>query len=229
VRRGVARRSLAGAVEEMTPLIHAVLDAFGALARAAGGAPEQARPFDRRRNGFMAASGAAVVVLEEAAAARARGASLLARMRGWGSAFDPTAPQAGWGRGEEGLARALRRTLARSGLTPGDVDLIVSGASGAVAGDRLEARVLRGAWDGVPLPPVVAPKAVTGEYAGGHLAAAVLAATGRPFGATPGFAEPDPECGVVPHDGAPLPPPRRVLASSLAAGGAAAWVILERP
>ena len=97
-----------------------------------------------------------------------------------------------------------------------------------MAGDRLEAGVLRAAWDGAPLPPVVAPKAVTGEYAGGHLAAAVLAAAGRPFGATAGFAEPDPECGVVPHDGAPLPPPRRVLAASLAAGGAAAWVILER-
>ena len=229
VRRGVAARSLAGAVEEMTPLVHALLDGFGALARATDDEPEAARPFDRRRDGFMAASGAAVVVLEEEAAARGRGAPVLARVRGWGSAFDPTAPRAGWGRGEEGLARALRRTLARSGLTPADVDLIVSGASGAVAGDRLEAALLRGAWDGAPLPPVVAPKAVTGEYAGGHLAAAVLAAAGRPFGATPGFAEPDPACGVVPHDGALLPPPRRVLATSLAAGGAAAWVILERP
>ena len=228
VRRGAAERSLAGAAEEITPLLHAILDRFGALARARGGSGEAARPLDRRRDGFVAASGAAVAVLEDEAAARERGARVLARLRAWGGAFDPSAPRAGWGRGEETLGRALRRLLERAGLTPDDVDLIVSGASGAVAGDRLEARVLRVAWGGRPLPPVLAPKGVTGEYAGGHLAAALLAAAGRPFGPTAGFAEPDPDCGVVPHDGSPLPSPRRVLASSLAAGGAAAWVILER-
>lgn len=237
VYRGAARRALVGAVEEITPLIHAVLDGFGALATATpaasdsndADAAEAARPFDRRRNGFVAASGAAVAMLEGEAAARARGAPILARVRGWGSAFDPSASPAGWGRGEERLAAALVRTLERAGLTAADVDLVVSGASGSVGGDRLEARTLRAAWAGRPLPPVAAPKAVTGEYAGGHLAAAVLAAAGRPLGPTPGFAAPDPACGVTPHDGSPLPPPRCVLATALAAGGAAAWVILERP
>ena len=108
------------------------------------------------------------------------------------------------------------------------MDLIVSGASGSRAGDRLEAQVLRAAWGDAPLPPVVVPKAVTGEYGGGHLGAAVLAAAGSPLGPTPGFVEIDPELGIVPHDGSPLPPPAVVLATSLAAGGAAAWVVLRR-
>jgi 3-oxoacyl-(acyl-carrier-protein) synthase len=124
--------------------------------------------------------------------------------------------------------------LARAGAaqgSPGAVDRIASGAAGSRAGDRLEARVLRAAWGEAPLPPVLAPKGVTGEYGGGFLAAAVLAAAGLPGaadGPAAGFAEPDPELGVSPHDGSPLPPPRLLLASSLAAGGAASWLLLER-
>jgi 3-oxoacyl-[acyl-carrier-protein] synthase II len=208
----------------MTPLLHAILDRFGALAH---GEPEEARPFDRGRNGFLAGEGAAVLVLEDEDLAQSRGARPLARVLGWGSAFDATAPPWGWGEGAEVLARALRRTLERAGVDA--VELIVSGASGAVAGDRLEARTLQAAWEGVPLPPVVAPKAVTGEYGGGHLAASVLAASGARLGPAAGFAERDPELRIVPHDGSPLSPPKTVLVSSLAAGGAAAWLVLGGP
>ncbi|HEV7514981.1 MAG TPA: ketosynthase chain-length factor, partial [Thermoanaerobaculia bacterium] len=118
--------------------------------------------------------------------------------------------------------------LARAGLEPGDIDLVVSGASGSRTGDRLEALTLRAAWGERPLPPIVVPKAVTGEYGGGFLAAAVLAAGGAPFGPTPGFAEADPELGIVPHAGGPLPAPARVLVSTVAAGGAAAWLVFGR-
>lgn len=232
IRAGRAERAVAGAVEEMTPLLHAVLDRFGALARPLAGeegAGEVPRPFDRRRDGLLAAEGATVLLLEREEAALARSAPPLARLIGWGSAFDPTAGAAGWGRGEASLACSLRRVLGRSGLTPEDVDLVVSGASGSRSGDRLEAAALRAAWGSSPLPPVLAPKAVTGEYGGSYLAAALLALRGATFGPLAGFAEPDPELGVAPHGGSPLPPPRIVLVTGLAAGGAAAWLILGRP
>jgi hypothetical protein len=67
-----------------------------------------------------------------------------------------------------------------------------------------------------------------GEFGGGILGAAVLAATGSPLGPTAGFGEPDPELGVVPHDGSAIAPPSTILVTSLAAGGAAAWVVLGR-
>jgi 3-oxoacyl-[acyl-carrier-protein] synthase II len=270
VAAGRAERALVGAVDEMSPLLHAVLDRFGALARGRRGRPEPARgghgcggevgrPFDRRRDGVMAADGATVLLLESAAAAAHHGRAPLARVRGWGSAFDPSAPPTGWGGGDgEVLGRALRRLLLRCGAAPqasdgpgasggsgssggsggsgaigaaGAIDRIVSGASGSRAGDRLEARVLRAAWGAAALPPVLAPKGVTGEYGGGFLAAAVLAAAVAGVAAAPtaGFGEPDPALGLSPHDGGPLPPPRALLASSLAAGGAAAWVILGPP
>ncbi len=229
IAAGRAGRVLAGAVDEMTPLLHALLDRFGALARAgAEGGEELARPFDRRRNGFLAGEGGTVAVLESAAGLAARGGRALARVLAWGSAFDPTAPPSGWGRGHQALARGLRRTLERAGVEPAGIDLVVSGAAGTVDGDRLEAEVLRAVWAGAPLPPVAAPKAVTGEFGGGHLAAAVLAAAGHPLAPTPGCDEPDPELGIPPLDGSLLPAPSVVLATSLAAGGAAAWVVLGR-
>ena len=206
------------------------------------GCDEVGRPFDRRRAGVVAADGATVLLLETAEAASRGGREPLARVLGWGSAFDPSAPPTGWGGGAEMLGRALRRALARGRpeggriLTDergdpaaGGIDRIVSGAAGSRGGDRLEAQVLRAAWGGAELPPAVAPKAVTGEYGGGFLAAAVLAAAGAACGPTPGFEEPDPELRVAPHDGSPLAPPGAVLATSLAAGGAAAWLILGRP
>jgi len=228
IAAGRAGRVLAGAVDEMTPLLHALLDRFGALAREGEDGEELARPFGRRRNGFLAGEGGTVVVLESAASLAARGGRALARVLARGSAFDPTAPPSGWGHGHKALARSLRRTLERAGLKPGDVGLVVSGASGAREGDRLEAEVLRAVWEGGPLPPVAAPKAVMGEYGGGHLGAAVLAAAGSSLGPTPGFAEEDPELGITPLDGPLREAPSVVLATSLAAGGAAAWVVLGR-
>jgi 3-oxoacyl-[acyl-carrier-protein] synthase II len=228
VAAGRARRALAGAVDEMTPLLHAILDRFGALARPDADGEEAARPFDRRRTGCLAGEGATMVVLESAQGLKERGGRALARVLGWGGAFDPAAPATGWGSGAGTLARGLLRTLRRAGVAPADVDRIVSGASGSRAGDRLEAGVLREAWGEVPLPPIVAPKSVIGEYGGGLLGAALLAAAGSPCGPTAGFAEADPELGVVPHDGSPLPPPETVLVTGLAAGGAAAWLVLGR-
>lgn len=230
VASGRALRAMVGAVDEMTPLLHSLLDRFGALVRPSAAGGEIARPFDRRRAGFVAAEGATVLVLESAESAAGRGARTLARVLAWGSAFDPTAPQVGWGTGHAALGRSLRRGLERAGFGLAGVDRIVSGASGSRAGDRLEALTLRTAWDARPLPPVLAPKGLLGEYGGGFLGAAVLAAAGCRFGAASGLdTEPDPELGVVPHPGTRLPRPSVVLATSLAAGGAFSWLLLGAP
>src|SRR5688572_30327389 len=137
---------------------------------------------------MLAAEGAVVVVLERADDARARGARVLARIAAGARGFDSTATAYGWGSGGEALGARLAGELARQGMDVASVDRVVSGASGAVAGDRLEAAVLRRAFDG-RVPPLLAPKGVTGEYAGGHLAASVLAAAGACAWVTAGFGE----------------------------------------
>src|SRR5262245_234329 len=80
VREGRVDRALAGAVEEITPLLHALLDRFGALAGPESGRAEMPRPFDRRRDGFLAGEGATVLVLEREDTAQARGARARARI-----------------------------------------------------------------------------------------------------------------------------------------------------
>jgi 3-oxoacyl-(acyl-carrier-protein) synthase len=231
VASGRSEVGMAGGLDELNPLLHAILGRFGALAGGAGprdaSEPAPARPFDRYRDGFLAAEGAAVVVLESEARARRRGVRPLAFLRASIAGFDSQAPVSGWSRCPETLTARLASRLARLGIHPGSIDRIVSGASGSRGADRLDALVLRSLWGETPPPPILAPKGVVGEYAGGHLAAAILAAAGRPFGPTAGFREADPELGITPHDGAELAPPTRLLTSALAAGGAAAWAVLE--
>lgn len=228
VSSGRCDRVIVGSVDEMPPVLHALLDRFDALARPGDAGGEIARPFDRARTGFVAAEGAAVLILEREDLARARGARVRARVRAFASAFDHTAPRIGWGRDHASLSSALSTMLRRAGVATSDLTHIVSGASGAVVGDRLEAKTLKGAWRGTLLPPVLTPKAWVGQYGGGFLAASILAAEGAVFGPTPGFTSEDPEIGVRPHGGGALPSTALSLITALASGGAAAWLILEQ-
>jgi 3-oxoacyl-(acyl-carrier-protein) synthase len=118
--------------------------------------------------------------------------------------------------------------LARAGVEPTRIGRIVSGASGSIGGDRLEAHTLRQVWNEANPPPILAPKRLVGEYGGGFLAAALLAASSDDFGAPAGEVEPDPELALTPHPGGTLPPAELTLVTSLASGGAASWLLLER-
>ena len=227
IMSGKAPVALVGAVDEVNPLLHSILDRFGALAKPDINGIEMARPFDMRRSGFLAGDGATVIILETEEAARKRGVKPHVRVKMTGGAFDPTAPRTGWSRDPRQLSGTMAHSLSTQTVNLTDVDRLVTGGCGVGPGDRLEALVLRSLFGDATLPPVLAPKGVTGESGGGFLAAAVLAAAGYPFGPTPGFSTEDPELGVIPHDGRALPDPRALLATSFAAGGAAAWAILE--
>ena len=225
IRSGRARRALAGSHDEMTPLLHASLDRLGALSRT-----ERAVPFGLGRDGVLASEGATAILLERRDDAQAAGKPILARLAGSGSAFDASTPRAGWGSGAGHVAEAIRATMARAGCRPDTVGLVVSGASGARGGDRLEAAILRSLWPGEEAPPCVAPKAVVGEWGGGLLAAtaALLA------GATPARAHDALDPAVAPFfrerervAASPRTAPH-VLVTSLAAGGGAAWLLLDR-
>lgn len=240
IRTGRSERMFAGAVDEATAFLQALLDRLGVAARGSGGAPPVARPFDRARNGTVLAEGATVLLIEEERAARARGGPILGRIIAGGEAFDPTADRCRWGTGHALLGRALADILSRAGLAPSDIDLVVSGASGSREGDRMEALTLRTAWtaagSGSLLPPVLAPRAVLGELGGGHLAAAVALLGAVPEGRTlarpAGFQDADPDLGVEPFGG-PLPTggegPFRILVQTVSAGGPASWLVLETP
>ena len=226
VVEGRAAAALAGGVEELCPLLHAVLDGYGALA---SGGDEAPRPFDAQRTGFVAGEGAVVAVVERERDAAARGAEPLGRVAFFARGFDPGAPPTSWSADPAPLAARLAAALDEVGWAPETVDVVVTGASGSRPGDRAEARVLSRVWGERALPPLLAPKAVLGEWVGASPVAALAALEGVRFGATPGFARIDPELGVVPYAGSGLVGPRRILVSVLSAGGAGAWLGLERP
>ena len=167
-----------------------------------------------------------VALLELESSAQERRAPVLAQVIAAGSAFDPQSPRSGWSRDPTVLAGSLREFLQKGDCSPVEINRIVSGACGHRGADRLEGRLLSAIWKEKELPPVLAPAATSGAHGGSLLAGAILAACGQTFGPTPGFAEPDPDLGITPHDGRELPSPNRVLLSACAAGGAAGWALL---
>ncbi|MFN3241179.1 MAG: beta-ketoacyl synthase N-terminal-like domain-containing protein [Planctomycetota bacterium] len=219
---GRADVCLAGAIDELKPLSHAILDRFRAVARPRDG-EELPRPFDARRNGYLAGEGGAVLVLEREQHARARGATVLARVRAAARGFDPTAPRTGIGQGHRELAALLRDRIGDGLLA--ETDTVVSAASGAVRGDALEAQVLAAALPHAPR--VLAPKAVTGEFGGGTLAPAILALQGARFAVPVGCNHPDPMLEVRLEAGPAHA--QRLLCSAHGAGGVSAWILFERP
>ena len=125
---------LAGAFEPpQHPVIVAAYRNMGALSKSG-----VMRPFDARRDGFVAGTGGGFVVLESETKARARGARILGFVSGWSLGCDAThmtqmAPSG------ETIARAIETALARAGRSRVDY---VNAHGTATRNDEIEARAL---------------------------------------------------------------------------------------
>jgi len=191
--------------------------------------PTQARPFDRKRDGFLIGEGAAVIRLEREADARARGAPVLARWLGSGTsvdAYNVTAPHPEG----QGAALAMTRALRDAGLAPTDVDYVNAHGTGTPVGDRAEAlAVSRVLGD----TPVSSFKGAVGHCvaAAGAVELALCLAAFRD-GVLPGTVgldevDPDLPANVLTHD---VPRrPRVILSNSFGFGGQNCAVLLGAP
>jgi 3-oxoacyl-[acyl-carrier-protein] synthase II len=105
--------------------------------------PERAsRPFDKGRDGFVIGEGCGVVVLEELQHARARGATILAEICGYGATADAshiTLPAPGG----IGAVRAARRALEKAGMSADQIDHVNAHATSTPEGDKAELQALR--------------------------------------------------------------------------------------
>jgi 3-oxoacyl-[acyl-carrier-protein] synthase II len=126
--------------------------------------PERAsRPFDKARDGFVLGEGAAALVLERAGSARARGATVHARLAGAGATadgYDLVAPHPEG----EGAARAIGAAVRDAGLSPADIGHVNAHATSTPVGDTAEAAAIRGAIGEHAL--VTATKSQTGHLLG---------------------------------------------------------------
>jgi len=144
----------------------------------AGIEPGTAVPFHARRRGFLPGEGAALLALETEASARARGARVLAEIRGHATAFDPSR-----GRDPERSAatieRVVRTALDSAGADPDGVACLSASASGRPAGDRAEAAGVAAALgERAKSLPVTAIKGTLGEALGASGALQAVAALG---------------------------------------------------
>lgn len=161
IRAGRADVLVAGGAEEICFESALGFARAGRLAKPDQERPGCGVPFDARRTGAVLGEGAAFVVLEAEDVARARGARVIGRLRGWASGYDPDALA---GRSPTGdvLAHTIDSALADAGVSR--VDVVSASASGVPDLDLAEASAIAAAL-GTTLP-VTAIKSVTGESLG---------------------------------------------------------------
>src|ERR1700759_4048277 len=124
------------------------------------------RPFDKDRDGFVFGEAGALMLIETEAHAKARGATILARLMGasvTSDGFHMVAPDPNG----ERAGHAMKRAVELAGLTPGDIDHVNAHATGTSVGDVAEGKAINRA-----LGPhggnaaVYAPKAALGHSVG---------------------------------------------------------------
>jgi len=203
IRRGDAKRMLAGGAEGASHYIWSGFDAMRVLCRTHNDAPERAsRPMSASAAGFVAASGAGILMLESLESARQRGVPIRAELvgaavncggqRGGGSM---TAPN------PEGVRRCIRAALAEAGVAPSEIGAI-NGHLTATGADPREIESWAAALDAKPgrLPPITSTKSMIGHALG---AAGAIEAVACVLMLQGGFVHPSINCEDVHPEIAP--------------------------
>lgn len=160
VRSGLCDFALTGGQE--APFSYGLLKAWEAMRVVS---PTVCRPFSRDRNGMILGEGAAMLTIEALDHARARGATPIAEIVGFGMSADAhhiTQPSA------EGAARAVRVALKDAGIGPEQIGYVNAHGTGTAANDSTETRAMH---------------MVFGDHAGKLLISSTKAMHGHTLGA----------------------------------------------
>ncbi|MAQ17247.1 MAG: hypothetical protein CMN30_20935 [Sandaracinus sp.] len=152
LRQGRADAFLVGGGEVVSEPLYRALARLGVVARADG-------------TGVTMGEGAAYLFVEPRAAAEARGATILASLRGYGTAFEPPPSEALLVHASaDAVERASREALAEAGLEPSDVDVVAAATGGIEPIDAAELAGLRAVFGDDAC--IATPKALHGETFG---------------------------------------------------------------
>ncbi len=201
LRTGMIDAALAGAAEStITSTGVAAFDRVGAMSRRNDGYSMTPQPFDKNRDGLVMGEGAAVLVLERETDARARGATILAELAGYGStadAYHVTAPHE-FG---EGGAAAIRMALNSAKANIDEVGYISAHGTGTLMNDQSETRAIKAAFGDLAYKiPVSSTKSMTGHMMGAtgalEMIFCVQAIREGILPPTIHYETPDPECDL---------------------------------
>lgn len=225
IQVGEADIMIAGGTEAtITGMTVAGFAAMKALSERNDSPETASRPFDATRDGFVMGEGAGMLVLEELEHARARGATIIAELAGFGQTADAyhiTAPATGG----EGAVRAMTLALRSAGASADDVDYINAHGTSTPANDLNETLAIKSALGERASSVVVgSTKSMTGHTLGaaGGLEAVISALVCREGRIPPtiNYSNPDPDCDLDYATGGMVERPVRLaLSNSFGFGG----------
>lgn len=130
-----------GSEKGSSPLGIAGFGAMQALSTRNDEPAKASRPFDKDRDGFVLGDGAGVLILESLAHAKARGATILAELVGFGMSEDAghitSPPEDG-----NGAARAMQTAIDDAGIDVSTIGYINAHGTSTPAGDMAESRAI---------------------------------------------------------------------------------------
>jgi 3-oxoacyl-[acyl-carrier-protein] synthase II len=224
-----------GAEGSVDPISVGGFGASRALSTAFNEEPAKAsRPFDAKRDGFVLSEGAAVLVIEKLSHAKARGATPLAILAGYGTSADAYHLTSGSPDGA-GAQTAMRNALKMAKLQPADIDYINAHSTSTEVGDAAEIAGIGTLFEGRGKDlAVTATKSATGHLLGAAGAlAAIISIEAIRHGMVPAtlnLDEPDAAADVfdlVPKVAKPKAL-RHVLANAFGFGGVNAALVFSK-
>ena len=158
------------------------------------------RPFDAGRDGFVLGEGGAVLVLESEEHARARGATILGEITGYGmtgDAYHMTQPD----NDGVGAIGSMRQAVAMSGLQPEQIGYINAHGTSTHFNDKIETKAIREVFGNhAHVLKVSSTKSMIGHLLGGagavEAAVTILALRDGVLPPTINYETPDPECDL---------------------------------
>ncbi len=224
---GRQERVICGGAQEVNWESMCSFDGLGAFSTRVDDPAAASRPFDRDRDGLVPSGGAAALVLERLDLARARGATVLGEVLGYGFSSDGdqlSVPN------PDGLARAMAGALAQAGRRPAEVEYLCAHATSTPLGDTAEAQAIATVF-GPRTPWVASLKGHTGHelWMAGASQVAYCALMARQGFMAPNanFREPDEHSARLRIAAEAIPrAPELVLCNSAGFGGTNASLVL---
>ncbi len=198
---GDADVMLVGGTESaITPLVLAAFGRLTALSNRSDTPKRSLTPFDASRDGTVIGEGAGVLVLESLEHAQARGARILAEVKGYAltsDAYHISSPR----EDGSGAARAMSGALKDAGLDPRAVDYIAAHGTGTPMNDPIETQAIKLALGEAAYDVAISSiKSMTGHALGAAGALSAIAAVKAMHEGylppTINLEDPDPACDL---------------------------------